>query len=62
MEPEDVSVMRDAAKTYEVLRQPEKALAVLQKAPRYFLEELNRQPDLKELQQDPGFRKLLQNK
>ncbi|MDQ2901635.1 MAG: tetratricopeptide repeat protein, partial [Acidobacteriota bacterium] len=59
IEPENRSVMRDAAIAYEALGQRSKTLAALAKAPRPLLEELNRQPDLKELRYDTSFRNLL---
>jgi tetratricopeptide (TPR) repeat protein len=59
IEPESGVVMRDAAIAYEWIGQREEALAVLRKAPRRLLEELNRQPDVKDLRRDSGFRSLL---
>jgi len=61
IEPESATVMRDAAIAYESMGQREEALGVLRKAPRRLLEELNRQPDVKELRQDSAFRSLLMN-
>jgi len=62
MEPENRSVIRDAAIAYETLRQREKAIAVLRNAPKRLLEELSRQPDLKELQKDSRFQDILNGK
>jgi tetratricopeptide (TPR) repeat protein len=60
MEPENAIVMREAVLMYEVLHQRAEALHVLQRAPRWLVSELSRQPDCRSLQQDPGFRELLQ--
>ncbi len=62
LDPENAGVMRESAIAYEFLGQLDKSLAVLQNAPRYLLEELNRQPDAKQLQHDPRFKELLQRK
>jgi hypothetical protein len=51
--------MREAAIMYEVLGQREETLVVLQRAPRRLLEELSRQPDVKDLRQDPRFQELI---
>jgi tetratricopeptide (TPR) repeat protein len=59
MEPENRSVMRDAAIAYELMGERNKTLAALAKAPTLLLEELNRQPDLKDLRYDASFRELL---
>jgi serine/threonine-protein kinase len=59
MEPESRSVIRDAVTAYEALGQREKALAVLHRASRQLLEELSRQPDVRDLQRDPRFQALL---
>jgi tetratricopeptide (TPR) repeat protein len=59
LEPENAIVMREAAIMYEVLGQREETLLVLQRAPRRLLEELSRQPDVKELRQDPRFQELI---
>jgi tetratricopeptide (TPR) repeat protein len=61
MEPENAIVLREAAITYEVLRQRDDTLRVLRSAPRHLLEELNRQPDVRDLQGDPRFQALLQS-
>ena len=58
MAPEDGKVMRIAALTFEVLKQRSKTLKSLRNAPAGVLGELSRQPDLRELQQDPGFTEL----
>jgi len=61
MEPENAIVLREAAITYEVLHQRNDTLRVLQNAPKRLLEELSRQPDVKDLQRDPRFQKLVQS-
>jgi tetratricopeptide (TPR) repeat protein len=60
-EPENTTVMREAVFMYEVLHQREESLRVMRRAPRWLLGELNRQPDLKDLQQDTRFQELIQN-
>ncbi len=50
----------DAVQALEVLKQRDKAIEILQKAPRSLLEELGRVPDLIDLRQDPRFLQLLQ--
>jgi tetratricopeptide (TPR) repeat protein len=62
LEPENAGVMRESAIAYEFLGQLDKALAVLQNAPKYLLEDLNRQPDTRRLQQDSRFQDLLRKK
>ncbi|HEY1338380.1 MAG TPA: tetratricopeptide repeat protein, partial [Bryobacteraceae bacterium] len=59
LEPENRVVIRDAAIGYEFLGDRDDALTALRKAPAHLLEELNRQPDVKELQNDPRFRSML---
>jgi len=59
--PQNTRIMRLAVTTYEVLQQREMALAVLRNAPPDLLKEVNREPDLRELQRDARFAKLLQN-
>jgi tetratricopeptide (TPR) repeat protein len=60
MEPENAIVMRGAILMYEVLHQREESLRVLRHVPRWLLSELSRQPDVKSLQQDSRFQKLIQ--
>jgi tetratricopeptide (TPR) repeat protein len=60
MEPENAIVLREAVLTYEVLHQRDDTLRLLQTAPKHLLEELSRQPDVKDLQKDPRFQELLQ--
>jgi serine/threonine protein kinase/tetratricopeptide (TPR) repeat protein len=61
MEPENAIVLREAAITYEVLHQRDDTVRVLQSAPKRLLEELSRQPDVKDLQNDPRFQELLRS-
>ena len=61
MEPENAIVIREAAIMYEILHQREDTLRLLRGASRRLLEELNRQPDVKDLQRDPRFQELLEN-
>jgi tetratricopeptide (TPR) repeat protein/predicted Ser/Thr protein kinase len=61
-EPENVSVKRYAVFTYEAIHQRGKTLEVLHDAPAHLLQELNRQPDLKDLRQDARFQELIQKK
>jgi tetratricopeptide (TPR) repeat protein len=60
IEPENAMVMRGAVITYEVLGQREETLRMLGNAPRYLLEELSHDPDVKDLQHDPRFLALIQ--
>jgi eukaryotic-like serine/threonine-protein kinase len=62
LEPENAAVLREAAKTFEALKEGDRALAALNNAPRILLEEISRQPDVKELRQDPQFQELLKSK
>lgn len=62
MQPENAMVMREAALTYEILRQRENELGVLHDAPLQTLDELRRAPDAKGLRQDPRFENLVQKK
>ena len=61
MAPDDASVLRQATIGYEALGQRKASLGILKKAPRSLLLELNRQPDVTSLRQDPEFQKLLAN-
>ncbi len=58
--PLDGRVQRRACLTYEALGLRDKAIAVLQDAPRDLLGELSRHPDLEELRRDPSFVRLLE--
>ncbi|HEV2447126.1 MAG TPA: tetratricopeptide repeat protein, partial [Candidatus Sulfopaludibacter sp.] len=58
-QPENPTVMREAAITYEMLHQRDNTLQVLRKAPTPLLQELSRFPDVKDLQRDPRFAELL---
>ena len=53
-------VISEAVKTFEVLKLRDKSIDLLRSAPRYLLEELSRQPDLRQLQQDRRFQQLMQ--
>lgn len=55
-----VSSPGDKVQAYEALKQRDKSIEILQQAPRYLLDELARQPDLKELRQDRRFQQLFQ--
>ncbi len=55
-------VMRTAASTFEILGEREKTLQVLGNAPWRLLDDLNRQPDMKDLQRDPQFQQLIKTK
>jgi tetratricopeptide (TPR) repeat protein len=59
MGPETWPVIRDCAIAYEALGRRDKTLAGIGTASGRLLEELSRQPDLRALQKDPGFRELL---
>jgi tetratricopeptide (TPR) repeat protein len=59
LEPENATVIREAAIGYEALGQRARTLAVLSRASSRVLDELSRQPDVKDLQQDGRFRQLL---
>ena len=56
----DKTVIRRAAICFEALGERDRTLALLQSAPPDVLRELNRQPDVTELQHDPRFVALLQ--
>lgn len=60
LDPENETVIRQAAIAYEVLGQREKALALLAHAADSLLEELAQQPDMKDLQNDRRFLALLE--
>ena len=55
-------VIRTAASTFEILGEREKTLQVLGNAPWRLLDDLNRQPDMKDLQRDPHFQELIKSK
>ena len=59
MEPDNATVIREAALGYEAMHEREKALSVLARGSYGLLAELSRQPDVKDLQQDPRFREML---
>ena len=56
----NTAMISDAVKTFEVLKLRDKSIELLQPAPKYLLEELSRQPDLRQLQQDRRFQQLMQ--
>jgi len=56
----DGAVTADTVQTLEILKQRDKAIAILEKATPSLLQELNRMPDLAELRQDRQFRQLLE--
>jgi tetratricopeptide (TPR) repeat protein/TolB-like protein len=58
----DARVLQYGAYTFESLGEREKTLQVLSNAPLQLLQDLNRQPEVKELQQDPHFQSLLNTK
>ena len=58
----NVRVLRGAVLAFETLHERQNALEVLRSAPRALLEELNSQPDMSDLHQDPQFQELLRNK
>jgi tetratricopeptide (TPR) repeat protein len=55
-------VIRTAASTFEILGERDKTLQVLGNAPWRLLDDLNRQPDMKDLQRDPQFQELIRSK
>jgi hypothetical protein len=59
MEPENRSVIRDAAIAYDAMGDRIRTLAALDKAPLSLLEELRRQPDLAKLRYDTQFLELI---
>jgi SOS response regulatory protein OraA/RecX len=60
LEPENATVIREAAIGYEALGEREKTLALLAHAPDGLLEELAHQPDMRDLQNDRRFLELLE--
>jgi tetratricopeptide (TPR) repeat protein len=62
LEPENATVIRQAAIGYEALGERDKTLALLSRAPTRLLAELSHQPDMKDLQQDQRFLQLLEQK
>lgn len=61
IEAENRDVIRDASIAFDYLGQRDEAFAMLGHAPRSLLEELARQPDIKDLCRDSRFAKLLSN-
>jgi tetratricopeptide (TPR) repeat protein len=59
LEPENPAVMRDAVLAYEILGRREKSLEILRRAPPSVIEELNRQPDMKDLRKDVRFQDMI---
>jgi tetratricopeptide (TPR) repeat protein len=62
LEPDNSTVIRQAAIGYEALGQRDRTLTILSRAPSRLLEELSHQPDMKGLQQDARFAVLLEQK
>jgi eukaryotic-like serine/threonine-protein kinase len=62
LEPDNSTVIRQAAIGYEALGQRDRTLTILSRAPSRLLEELSHQPDMKGLQQDARFPALLEQK
>lgn len=62
MGPGNATVTREAAFTFEALRERDQTLRVLATAPAPLVQELSQQPDLKELQGDSRFQDLLRNR
>lgn len=62
LEPENATVMREAAIAFEFLGRRGKALQVIRQAPPFLLEELTRHPDMKRFQQDSEFKDMLLRK
>jgi eukaryotic-like serine/threonine-protein kinase len=62
LEPENARVKREAAVTYEFLKQRDQSLEVLKSAPFNVIEELDRHPALTDLRRDPRFQDLLAHK
>ena len=60
--PSNTTVLRLAVFTFEALGEHEQTLKLLAGAPRQLLEKLSRQPELRSLQQDPNFQKILTTK
>jgi tetratricopeptide (TPR) repeat protein len=58
----DGRVTRNAALVFEALGERDKTFKVLADAPAPLIEELSRQPDVKNLQHDPQFQELLRSK
>jgi tetratricopeptide (TPR) repeat protein len=61
-EPGNAGVIREAVVAYETLHERDKSLEALRNAPAQLFEELNRFPDVKDLQQDPRFQELFQQR
>ena len=59
LEPESAVVMRDAVLAYEILGRRDRSLDILRGAPPTVIEELNRQPDVKDLRKDVRFQGMI---
>lgn len=59
LEPENALVMREAVIGYEALGERERSLALARRAPPGILTELNRNPDVEKLRQDPAFQDII---
>jgi serine/threonine protein kinase/tetratricopeptide (TPR) repeat protein len=62
LEPESAGVLRDSAIVYEFLGRLDNAIAVLENAPKFLLEDLAHQPDTRRLQNDARFKDLVRRK
>jgi tetratricopeptide (TPR) repeat protein/tRNA A-37 threonylcarbamoyl transferase component Bud32 len=62
MGPGNAEVMRDAALLFEAMHERENTMKVLEQAPFPLLDELNRLPEVRSLQQDSNFQALLRAK
>ncbi len=59
MDPQNIRVLRQAVETYELLKDRDKALAVVRQSPKSLVADLGRNPLLGSLQKDPQFQALL---
>jgi eukaryotic-like serine/threonine-protein kinase len=59
LEPENALVMREAIIGYEALGERDRSLALLRRAPSGTIAELNRNPDVPKLREDPAFQDMI---